>query len=89
LLQIIEALVCLSAIYVVKSADSATKTALSPNWLLPHLLYNAIDILYMQFGEWVARFDPANSWRMKQSSNVSGIDLVDINFTVSRGGWIN
>lgn len=93
LLQITEALVCLSAIYVVKS--NTHQTILSPNWLLVYLLYNFVDVVYMQLGEWVARFDPAYTsspywWRGKSGKNVSigPEDLSQINWAMAYSGKI-
>src|SRR5262249_32880632 len=60
LLQLVEALVCLSAIYVVRSA-SAARRALSPYWLLVYLCFNVVAIVYMQLGVWVVHFDPARA----------------------------
>lgn len=94
LLQLTEALVCLSALYVVKSGSSSTgKKTLSTNWLLVYLLFNAVDIVYMQFGEWVARFNPAYTtlWvgdMYGRKTRIGQKELYDINRAVANGGQI-
>lgn len=62
LVQLTEALACVSALYLVRSLSSAaayaaatrsaisdTASLLSPHWLLIYLAYNAVDVPYMLF----------------------------------------
>jgi len=74
-IQLAEGLVCVSALYVVRSLSSATAYAatcstgtlprqlLSPHWLLIYLVYNFVDVLYMLFEGFVQRYNPTHRYR--------------------------
>lgn len=90
-LQLLEGLVCLSALYAVRSAVvTGSSLVPSPHWLLVYLLYNVFDTGYMLFGYFVERFDPAfyREWRDAPVGELErrAIEVEFTNKAVSKGG---